>query len=107
MNDNFNKHIRNIIVVLTIIVSILVACSYNNRKDNNTEHVDITDSCGINDDYYEINDVDTTNDGYSTDSVIYVDANGNIIKSPLNWVEVYDKSNILKSSIRGWFLSPE
>ena len=84
MNDNYNKHIRNIIVVLTIIVSILVACSYNNRKDTNIEPVDITDSCGINDDFYEINDVDTTNDGYSTDSVIYVDANGNIIKAPLN-----------------------
>lgn len=83
MNENYNKHRRNIIVVLTIIVSILVACSYNNRKDtNNTEPVDTTDSCGINDDYYEINDVDTTNDGYSTDSVIYLDGNGNIIKAP-------------------------
>ena len=49
---------------------------------NNTEPVDTTDSCGINDDFYEINDVDTTNDGYSTDSVIYLDANGNIIKAP-------------------------
>ena len=85
MNENYNKHRRNIIVVLTIIVSILVACSYNNRKDtNNTEPVDTTDSCGINDCYYEINDVDTTNDGYSTDSVIYLDANGNIIKAPFN-----------------------
>ena len=84
MNKDYNKHRRNIIVVLTIITSILVACSYNSGKDNNTSHVDTTDSCGINDDYYEINDVDTTNDGYSTDSVIYVDANGNIIKAPLN-----------------------
>lgn len=83
MNKDYNKHRRNIIVVLTIVTSILVACSYNSRKDN-TRHVDITDSCGINDAYYEINDVDTTNDGYSTDSVIYVDANGNIIKAPLN-----------------------
>lgn len=85
MNKDYNKHRRNIIIVLTIITSILAACSYNNnRKDtNNTEHVDTTDSCGINDDFYEINDVDTTNDGYSTDSVIYVDANGNIIKAPL------------------------
>ena len=83
MNDNYNKHIRNIIVVLTIIVSILVACSYNNRKDtNNTEPVDTTDSCGINDAYYEIQDVDTTNDGYDIDSIIYLDANGNIIKAP-------------------------
>lgn len=86
MNENYNKYRRNIIVVLTIIVSILVACSYNNRKDtnNNTESVDTTDSCGINDYYYEINDVDTTNDGYSKDSVIYLDANGNIIKAPFN-----------------------
>ena len=84
MNKDYNKHRRNIIVVLTIITSILVACSYNSGKDNNTRPVDATDSCGINDAYYEINDVDTTNDGYSTDSVIYVDANGNIIKSPLN-----------------------
>ena len=83
MNENYNKHRRNIIIILSIITSILVACSYNNRKDtNNAEPVDITDSCGINDDYYEINDVDTTNDGYSTDSVIYLDANGNIIKAP-------------------------
>ena len=83
MNDNYNKHIRNIIVVLTIIVSILVACSYNNRKDtNNIEPVDTTDSCGINDDFYEINDIDSTNDGYDTDSVIYLDGNGNIIKAP-------------------------
>lgn len=84
MNKYYNKHRRNIIVVLTIITSIFVACSYNSRKDNNTRAVDTTDSCGINDDFYEINDVDTTNDGYSTDSVIYVDANGNIIKAPLN-----------------------
>ena len=83
MNKDYNKHRRNIIVVLTIITSILVACSYNSRKDN-TRTIDTTDSCGINDAYYEINDVDTTNDGYSTDSVIYVDANGNIIKAPLN-----------------------
>ena len=34
--------------------------------------------------HYEINDVDSTNDGYSTDSVIYLDANGNIIKAPFN-----------------------
>lgn len=84
MNENYNKHRRNIIVVLTIIVSILIACSHNSRKDTNTEPVDTTDSCGINDDFYEINDVDTTNDGYSTDSVIYLDANGNIIKAPFN-----------------------
>ena len=85
MNKDYNKHIRNIIVVLTIIVSILVACSYNSGKDApKARLVDTTDSCGINDAYYEINDVDTTNDGYSTDSVIYVDANGNIIKAPLN-----------------------
>ena len=85
MNKDYNKHRRNIIIILSIITSILVACSYNNRKDTtNTEPVDTTDSCRTNDAYYEINDVDTTNDGYSTDSVIYVDANGNIIKAPLN-----------------------
>ena len=37
MNENYNKHRRNIIVVLTIITAILVACSYNSRKDNNTK----------------------------------------------------------------------
>ena len=36
MNKDYNKHRRNIIVVLTIITSILVACSYNSGKDNNT-----------------------------------------------------------------------
>lgn len=83
MNENYNKHRRNIIVVLTIIVSILIACSHNSRKNtNSTEPVDTTYSCGINDDFYEINDVDSTNDGYDTDSVIYLDDNGNIIKAP-------------------------
>ena len=31
---------------------------------------------------HEINDIDSTNDGYDTDSVIYLDDNGNIIKAP-------------------------
>ena len=85
MNENYNKHRRNIIVVLTVIVSILIACSHSSRKDtNNIEPVDTIDSCGINDDFYEINDVDSTNDGYDTDSVIYLDDNGNIIKAPFN-----------------------
>lgn len=85
MNENYNKHRRNIIVVLTIIVSVLVACSHNSGKDApKARLVDTTDSCGINDAYYEIQDIDTTNDGYDTDSIIYLDANGNIIKSPLN-----------------------
>ena len=82
MNKDYNKHRRNIIIIFTIITFILAACSYNSGKDN-TKSVDTTDSCGINDNFYEINDVDTTNDGYSTDSVMYVDANGNIIKAPL------------------------
>lgn len=84
MNENYNKHRRNIIIILTVIVSVLVVCSHNNRNEAKARLVDTTDSCGINDAYYEIQDVDTTNDGYDTDSVIYVDANGNIIKSPLN-----------------------
>ena len=83
MNKDYNKHRRNIIIVLTIITSILAACSYNSGKINNTRPVDTTDSCGINDDFYEIQDIDTTNDGYDTDSVIYVDTNDNIIKVPL------------------------
>lgn len=84
MNKDYNKHRRNIIIVLTIITSILAACSYNSGKDSpKARLVDTTDSCGINDAYYEIQDVDTTNDGYPTDSVIYVDANGNIIKVSL------------------------
>lgn len=84
MNKNYNRDRRNIIIILTIITSILVACSYNGRKDApKARLVDTTDSCGINDAFYEINDVDTTNDGYPTDSIIYVDDNGNIIKSPL------------------------
>ena len=84
MNKDYNKHRRNIIIVLTIITSILAACSYNSGKDApKARLVDTTDSCGINDAYYEIQDVDTTNDGYNTDSVIYVDNNGNIIKTVL------------------------
>ena len=83
MNENYNKHRQNIIIVLTVIVSILVACSYNGRKDAPKAKLVDTDSCGINDAYYEIEDIDTTNDGYPTDSIIYVDANDNIIKAPL------------------------
>ena len=84
MNKNYNRDRRNIIIILTIITSILAACSYNSRNDSpKARLVDTTDSCGINDAFYEINDVDTTNDGYPTDSIIYVDDNGNIIKSPL------------------------
>ena len=84
MNENYNKHRQNIIIVLSIITVILVACSHNSGKNApKARLVDTTDSCGINDAYYEIEDVDTTNDGYDTDSVIYLDANGNIIKSPL------------------------
>lgn len=84
MNENYDRHRRNIIIALSIITSILVTCSYNSGKDApKARLVDTTDSCGINDAYYEIQDVDTTNDGYDTDSVIYLDANGNIIKSPL------------------------
>ena len=84
MNKNYNKHRQNIIIVLSIVTAILVACSYNSKKDAlKARLVDTTDSCGINDAYYEIQDVDTTNDGYSTDSVICVDANANIIKTPL------------------------
>ena len=82
MNKDYNKHKNIAITVLTIITTILAACAYN--KDNkSSSNVNTTDSCGINDAFYEINDVDTTNDGYSTDSVIYVDSNGNIIKSKL------------------------
>lgn len=84
MNKNYNRDRRNIIIILTIITSILAACSYNSRNDApKARLVDTTDSCGINDAFYEINNVDTTNDGYNTDSVIYVDDNGNIIKSTL------------------------
>lgn len=82
MNKDYNKHKNIAIAVLTIIATILAACAYN--KDNKSSgNVNTTDSCGINDAFYEINDVDTTNDGYSTDSVIYVDDNGNVIKSTL------------------------
>lgn len=84
MNENYNKHRQNIIIVLSIITVLFVARSYNSGKDApKSRLVDTTDSCGINDDYYEIEDVDTTNDGYPTDSVIYLDTNGNIIKAPL------------------------
>lgn len=79
MNPNYNKHKNIAILILAIIAAGLGACSYN--KVSNNEPVSI-DSCGINDDFYEINDVDSTNDGYDTDSVIYLDDNGNIIKAP-------------------------
>lgn len=79
MNPNYNKHKNIAILILAIVAAGLGACSYN--KVSNNKPVSI-DSCGINDDFYEINDVDSTNDGYNTDSVIYLDDNGNIIKVP-------------------------
>ena len=72
MNPNYNKHKNIAILIFAIVASGLVACSYN--KVSNNKPVSI-DSCGIN-------DVDSTNDGYDTDSVIYLDDNGNIIKAP-------------------------
>nr|DAG89324.1 MAG TPA: hypothetical protein [Crassvirales sp.]DAQ98842.1 MAG TPA: hypothetical protein [Crassvirales sp.] len=79
MNKNYNKHKNIAIFILTIVAVGLGACSYN-KVSNKPVSID---SCGINDDFYEINDVDSTNDGYDTDSVIYLDGNGNIIKAPL------------------------
>lgn len=79
MNPNYNKHKNIAILILAIVAAVLVACSYNKVSNNKPVNID---SCGINDDFYEINDVDFTNDGYNTDNVIYLDDNGNIIKAP-------------------------
>ena len=79
MNPNYNKHKNIAILIFAIVAAGLVACSYNKVSNNKSVSID---SCGINDDFYEINDVDSTNDGYDTDSVIYLDDNGNIIKAP-------------------------
>lgn len=79
MNPNYNKHKNIAIFILAIVAAGLVACNYNKVSNNKSVSID---SCGINDDFYEINDVDSTNDGYDTDSVIYLDGNGNIIKAP-------------------------
>lgn len=81
MNTNYNKHKNIAILILAIIAASLGACSYNKVYNNKSVSID---TCGINDDFYEINDVDSTNDGYDTDSVIYLDAKGNIVKAPLN-----------------------
>lgn len=80
MNPNYNKYKNIAILIFAIVAATLGACSYN--KVSNSKPVSI-DSCGINDDFYEINDVDSTNDGYNTDSVIYLDDKGNIMKAPL------------------------
>ena len=79
MNPNYNKHKNIAILIFAIVAAGLVACNYNKVFNNKPVSID---SCGINDDFYEINDVDSTNDGYDTDSVIYLDDNGNIIKAP-------------------------
>lgn len=79
MNPNYNKHKNIAILILVVIAAELGACSYNKVSNNKPVNID---SCGINDDFYEINDVDSTNDEYNTDSVIYLDDNGNIIKAP-------------------------
>lgn len=79
MNPNYNKHKNIAILILAVIAAGLGACSYNKISNNKSVSID---SCGINDDFYEINDVDSTNDEYNTDSVIYFDDNGNIIKAP-------------------------
>lgn len=81
MNPNYNKHKNIAILILAVIAAGLGACSYNKVSNNKSVSID---SCGINDDFYEINDVDSTNDEYNTDSAIYLDNNGNIIKAPLN-----------------------
>lgn len=57
MNPNYNKHKNIAILILAVIAAGLGACSYN--KVSNNKPVSI-DSCGINDDFYEINDVDST-----------------------------------------------
>ena len=80
MNPNYNKHKNIAILILAIIAAGLGAYSYNKVSNNKSVSID---SCGINDDFYEINDVDSTNDGYNTDSVIYLDDKGNIMKAPL------------------------
>lgn len=80
MNTNYNKHKNIAILILAIITVGLGACSYNKVSNNKFTSID---SCGINDEFYEINDIDSTNDGYDTDSVIYLDDNGNIIKTSL------------------------
>lgn len=79
MNPNYNKHKNIAILILAVIAAGLGACSYNKVSNNKSVNID---SCGINDDFYEINDVDSTNDEYNTYSVIYLDNNGNIIKAP-------------------------
>lgn len=81
MNPNYNRDKNIVILVFIIIVTGLIDCSYNKVSNNKPVNID---TCGINDDFYEINDVDSTNDGYDTDSVIYLDAKGNIIKAPFN-----------------------
>lgn len=81
MNPNYNRDKNIIILIFIIIVTGLIACSYNKVSNNKSVNID---TCGINDDFYEINDVDSTNDGYDTDSIIYLDDNGNIIKAPFN-----------------------
>lgn len=79
MNPNYNKHKNIAILILAIVAVGLGTCSYNKVSNNKAISID---SCGINDDFYEINDVDSTNDKYDTDSVICLDGNGNIIKAP-------------------------
>jgi len=81
MNKNYNKHREIAIVVFMFAAAIMAACAHQS-KTNKSRLVDTTDSCGINDAYYEIED-DTTNDGYPIDSIEQVDDNGNLIKKPL------------------------
>lgn len=57
MNPNYNKHKNIVILIFAIVAAGLVACSYNKVSNNKSVSID---SCGINDDFYEINDVDST-----------------------------------------------
>lgn len=57
MNPNYNKHKNIAILILAVIAAGLGACSYNKVSNNKPVNID---SCGINDDFYEINDVDST-----------------------------------------------
>lgn len=80
MNKNYDKHREIAIVIFMFVAAILAACAHQAKTSNQT---DTTDSCGINDEYYETIDEDTTNDGFPMDSIIQLDDNGNIIKTPL------------------------
>lgn len=76
MNKNYTRDKNIAAFLLAIIAVIMICCSTHNSTDDNKVYID---SCCAEEDYYNFVE-DTTNDGYSLDSIIKLDSHGNVYK---------------------------